>query len=176
MRPIFLLYHGKMTLPSWLPILISSVSVVLALSAFIWQVHRARFNQSIDLLFRLEADFFGPAKKLQRVRASADLLEGRSLEAEPILDFFETMSLLLRRGALDQEIVWHTFFYWIDRYYEASETHIEQRQADDPLVWKDLVRCVKQLRRYQASQAGSYRRPSPDEIALFLAEELAEAN
>jgi len=166
-----------MAIPTWLPVVISSVSVVLAVSAFMWQIHRARFNQSVDLLFRLENDFFGPAKKLQRVKASRDLLQGKVLEAEPILDFFETMALLLRRGALDTEIVWHTFFHWVDNYYEASKGFIEARQATDPLVWSDLPSFVEKLRAVQASRLGksSYTPPDAEEIAAFLAEEQTEA-
>ena len=166
-----------MTIAAWLPVTISSFSLALALSAFMWQVWRARFNQSVDLLFRLEADFFGPAKRAQRAKAAADLLAGKSPEAEPILDFFETMALLLRRGALDQEIVWHTFFYWIDHYYAAACEHIEQRQVAEPLIWKDLVAFVGKLRRFQASQTVDkrYTPPTPDQIADFLAEELSEA-
>jgi hypothetical protein len=111
------------------------------------------------------------------VKASRDLLDGKPLEAEPILDFFETMALLLRRGALDQEIVWHTFFHWIDHYYAAAQELIEQRQTVEPLVWKDLVSLVGKLRKLQTSKSpsGTYQPPSPDQIEAFLAEELSEA-
>ena len=145
--------------------------------AFLHQVKRARFKQSVDLLFRLENDFFGPAKKLQRVKAAKELLAGQTLEPEPILDFFETMPLLLRRGALDREIVWHTFFYWIDRYYQATENAIADRQKIDPLVWKDLSLVVADLRTYQSSQPGTrtYHPPDAQEIARFLEEELTES-
>jgi hypothetical protein len=170
-------YDESMALPVWLPVTVSSAGIIVALSAFIWQVRRARFNQSIDLLFRLENDFFGPAKRLQRVKASIDLLAGNSLEAEPLLDFFETMALLLRRGALDKEIVWHTFFYWIDHYFEATREVIAERQQIDPLVWKDFSLFVVELRKFQASQKSArfYQPPSPEEITRFLEEELTEA-
>ena len=166
-----------MGIPNWLPVVISSLSVCLAFSAFFWQVRGARFNQSVDLLFRLEGDFFGPAKKLQRAKAATDLLAGRFLEVEPILDFFETMALLQRRGALDPELVKHTFFYWIDNYYEASRQIIEQRQSFNPLTWKDLSSFVQTLRAVHAKQIGKqeYRTPTPDEIHNFLTEELTEA-
>ena len=52
-----------MAIPAWLPVTISSAGTILAFAAFAWQVHRARFNQSVDLLFKQENDFFGPAKK-----------------------------------------------------------------------------------------------------------------
>ena len=150
---------------------------MLALFAFGYQVWRARFNQSIDLLFKLENDFFGPAKKLQRAKAAINLQNGSYSEAEPILDFFETIALLVRRGALDKEIVWHTFYYWIDHYYAATHTHIESRQKADPLVWKDLVPFVAALRDMQRKQliSSSLRPLTADEIAAFLAEEQSEA-
>jgi len=63
------------------------------------------------------------------------------------------MALLMRRGALDKEMVWHTFFYWIDHYYEATKDWIVQRQTDDdPLVWKDLVSLVATLRKFQSEK------------------------
>ncbi len=169
-------YHQNMTLPAWLPVTVSSLGIIVALCAFIWQVRRTRFNQSIDLLFRLENDFFGSAKKRQRVKAASGLLSGSTLEAEPILDFFETMALLLRKGALNKEMVWHTFFYWIDHYFQASENAIAARQQIDPLDWKDFTLFVAKLRKYQASRAGAipYHPPSPEEVRRFLEEELTE--
>jgi hypothetical protein len=166
-----------MILPTWLPVTVQSVGTIGALAAFAWQVRRARFNQSIDLLFRLESDFFGPAKRLQRVKAAEGLLRGDVLEAEPILDFFETMALLLRRGALDREIVRHTFFYWIDRYYQATETVIAARQQADPLIWKDLTGLVVTMRRSKAAELrpAPYTTPSLEEVDRFLREELTEA-
>ena len=161
---------------AWLPALISSIGVLLALIAFVYQVWRARLNQSIDLLFRLENDFFGTAKKAQRAKACREMQRGDFLEAEPILDFFETMALLLRRGALDEEMVWHTFFYWIDHYYAAASAYIADRQRTDPLVWKDLIRFVGVMRRRQAQSLGRSSLPelSPEEIQAFLTEEQTE--
>ncbi len=166
-----------MTIPAWLPVTVSSAGTFLAVVAFTWQVHRARFNQSVDLLFKQENDFFGPGKRLQRVKAAQDLLAGKSLEAEPILDFFETMALLRRRKALDKEMVWHTFFYWIDHYYEATKDSIAVRQQSDPLVWRDFVAFVSELRKFQSSRKGakSYRPPSSAQVVSFLKEELTEA-
>ena len=166
-----------MTLPAWLPIALSATGIIVALSGLLWQVRRARFNQSVDLLFRLEADFFGPAKRAQRVKAATDLLAGRFLEAEPILDFFETMALLQRRGALDQELIQHTFFFWIDRYFEASKDIIRERQSFNPLTWKDLSVFIKRLRASQNVRLGAqaYKVPGPEQIHNFLLEELTES-
>jgi hypothetical protein len=166
-----------MVIPAWLPVTISSASMTVALFAFLYQVRRSRFSQSIDLLFKQENDFFGPEKRAQRVKAARDLLAGNFLEAEPILDFFETMALLQRRKALDKEMVWHTFFYWIDHYYAATKDLVAARQQVNPLVWKDLVTFVAVMRKFQAERqiAPPYHPPSPEQITEFLEEELTEA-
>lgn len=164
--------------PSWLPLAISASGTIIALSAFAYQVHRARFNQSVDLLFKLENDFFGPPKRLQRAKACRDLAAGNTLEAEPILDFFETMALLLRRGALDEEMVFHTFFYWLSHYYQALEPTILERQKTEPLVWKDLTALFTKGQQFQASKlkVSAIPKLSPEQIAAFLIEEQTEAN
>ena len=166
-----------MSTPTWLPVALSACGTIIALSAFAYQVHRARFNQSVDLLFRLENDFFGSAsKRLQRAKAGRDLAAGDPTEAEPILDFFETMALLLKRGALDKEMVWHTFYYWIEHYYSAMEPYIGERQKSEPLVWKDLKSLVDSVRSLQESRLGtSLPALSEAEINRFLLEEKAEA-
>jgi hypothetical protein len=171
-------YHRVMSIPVWLPVAISLLGTTIALSAFAYQIHRARFNQSVDLLFKLENDFFGPGKRIQRAKACRDLMNGETLEAEPILDFFETMALLLRRGALDAEMVRHTFFYWINHYYTALEPNIIARQKADPLVWKDLTKLIAVLRNNKAREMHISALPSltPVQIESFLVEEQTEAS
>jgi hypothetical protein len=164
-----------MSIPPWLPIAFSAIGTSLALVAFAYQVHRARFNQSVDLLFRLENDFFGPAKVMQRSLASANYLADPSDfgEMEDILDFFETVSMLTRKKALDLYIVWHTFDYWMERYYAVAEPHIVARQAREPGVWEDLDWLMPRLKKLQAKKGGSNLNAS--ELNRFLAEESAES-
>ena len=166
-----------MSVPAWVPISLSAAGTIISLSAFAYQVHRARFNQSVDLLFRLENDFFGASKRSQRAKASRDLIGGNALEAEPILDFFETVALLLRRKALDAEMVSHTFFYWIDNYYTALQSHIDTCQQRDTLVWQDLRSMVMTLRALQEKRLGRPLPPiAPEQTAAFLLEEQTETS
>jgi hypothetical protein len=99
-------------------------------------------------------------------------------EAEDILDFFETIALLVRKGALDCYMVWHTFDYWISRYYEATKKHILLRQQTEPQVWQDFCDLVQRMRRQEmrASHLDSISQtvPSAQEIRRFLEEELHE--
>lgn len=164
----------------WLPVIISCLSVTLSLIAFAYQVRRARFTQSIDLLLRFEASFFGQEKREQRSKAAQGMLRQppEFQEAEDILDFFETIALLQRRGALDRYMLWHTFYYWVNHYYEAAKEHIEERRRSEPTVWKDIGPFVASLRNLQRKEAGlaSLRETIPSTAALdhFLQEERAE--
>ena len=164
-----------MTTPSWLPLAISASGTIIALSAFAYQVHRARFNQSVDLLFRLENDFFGPAKVAQRASAAQNYLSNRDdfAEMEDILDFFETISMLTRKKALDLYIVWHTFDYWLERYYAIAKPHIVTRQKQEPGVWEDLDWLMPRLKKLQAKKGSSNLNES--ELNRFLLEESAES-
>jgi hypothetical protein len=163
-----------MTPPSWIPVVLSAVGTIIALLAFAWQVHRARFNQSIDLLFRLEGDFFGPAKGTQRALAARNYLADSSdfAEMEDVLDFFETIAMLTRKKALDLYVVWHTFDYWIERYYAIAQPHILSRQAQGPGVWEDLDWLMPRLKKLQAKKGGSDL--SASELNRFLEEESKE--
>jgi len=163
-----------MTAPSWLPIALSAIGTSIALLAFAWQIHRARFNQSVDLLFRLENDFFGEKKAAQRAEASANLLADANnfKEMEDILDFFETIAMLTRKGALRLYFVWHTFDYWIERYYALSLPHIRAAQATDPERWEDLDWLLPRLKKLQVRQGKAGF--SEAELNRFLNEESAE--
>lgn len=165
------------SIPQWLPVSVSLVSTTLALIAFSYQVHRARFNQSVDLLFKLESDFFGKNKIEQRAKAAENLLQNPEdfSETEDILDFFETVAMLTRRKALDKYVVWHTFDYWIERYVAVAASHIADRQQRDPGVWEDLAWLVPQLRQMQSRKNGPQSvQYTPAELQRFLREEASE--
>ena len=163
-----------MTIPTWLPVVFSAITTSLALVAFAYQVHRARFNQSVDLLFRLENDFFGASKIMQRSLAATNYLADRDdfAELEDVLDFFETLAMLTRKKALDVYMVWHTFDYWIERYYAIARPHMLRRQAEEPGVWEDLDWLMPRLRKLQARKSKSGLTEA--ELNRFLAEESAE--
>jgi hypothetical protein len=164
-----------MSIPAWIPIAISAVGTSISLLAFAYQVHRARFNQSVDLLFRLENDFFGGDKIAQRALAAQDYATNPDYfaEMEDILDFFETVAMLTRKGALDLYMVWHTFGYWIERYYAIAKPHIAVRQRQEPGVWEDLDWLMPRLMKLQAKKGSSNLNDA--ELARFLQEESQES-
>ena len=92
---------------------------------------------------------------------------------EDVLDFFETISMLTRKKALDVFMVWHTFDYWMERYYSVAMPHIVQRQKTEPGVWEDFVWLMPRLKKLQTKKGSSNLDQS--ELSRFLLEESAEA-
>jgi hypothetical protein len=115
---------------------------------FSWRGHRrSRFALGVDVLLKQE----------DRFNNGADMLRARPLAAEAllrheyndcvddVLDFFETIAILTRKGAIDEDLVWHTFFYWIEGYYQAAERYIRTEQREWPTTWEDLTWLYKKL-------------------------------
>ena len=153
----------------------AAVVAALAACVSLWlQTHNSRFALGVDLLFKMDDRFNSPSMVAKRKLAAAALLKNENLEnAEDVWDFFETLELLIRRKALDREMVWHTFFYWIDGYWNASRLHIAAEQEEHPTVWADFRNLYRRVlateERELAKKGGRYKEP---DTAEFLKEEM----
>jgi len=107
--------------------------VALVLTYF--QLRQFRFAHSVDLVFDLEHRFDAPEMINDRKLAARALLAGIcEQELEPVLDFFETLGVFVSRHAVDEELVWNSFSYWILRYAALAQGQgrAPQFPAPDP--------------------------------------------
>jgi hypothetical protein len=161
-------------------VIVAIIGTIVSIASLAYQIHRARFSQAIDLLLKFESNFFGDEKREQRSKAARRILNTPSdyAESEDIVDFFETIALLTRKGALDKYMVWHTFYYWINNYYEIAKQHIDARRKKDVTIWQDIGPFVENLRKLQMKQAGlsslAQTIPTAQELEQFLNEERSE--
>jgi hypothetical protein len=93
-------------------------------------------------------------------------------ELYPMLDFFETVGLLVRRGYLDESDVWNTFSYPVFVLYADARPALEQQQRDDPTTYADFTSLVERLQRIEAENHGTGAHPSKEEIVDFWKQEL----
>ena len=123
---------------------------------------RHRFAQSIELILKFDERFSSgefmkqrdAAAKCLKAKAYKNPAEQGAKDADVVLDFFETVGYLLRRGALDERMVWHTFWHWIMGYYQAAEEYISQTRKADPTVWEDFIHLhqrMEVIERYTVS-------------------------
>ncbi len=84
-------------------------------------------------------------KEIRCKAAKALLTKHDEAEAEDVFDFFETLGLFVKRGALDEGIAYSVFFHWINLYWKAGKHHIGARRQDAAAVWGDFERLYKNV-------------------------------
>jgi len=161
------------TLTAWAAALTAWAAVVAALAAVcaIWsESKRSRFALGIDLLLKMDANFNNDMMRTTRRAAGKELLHDKDKgDVDDVLDFFETVGMLIRRGALDDFMVWHTFYYWIHRYYVSNSEYIAKSRVEDHTIWFDLVKLHKIMVSIEKKE-----RQCPDEELQLTKEELTE--
>jgi hypothetical protein len=164
-----------MDIPAWL----SAMAAIATAGFTYWLVKsendRARETFTWELIPKMDERFGSASMREKRKRAAQALRFKRNLEdAEDVWDFFDTLGYMVRRGAIDKEMVWHTFFYWIDGYWSASSEYIAAEQEKTPTVWEDF-RMLHELtlaleKKRLAEKNRAYVPITPEE---FLEEEMS---
>lgn len=96
------------------------------------------------------------------------------LVTDAVPNFFESVGLLLRRGQLEIEIVYHTFAYYALRYARALGPYIarDRQTLGDEGLWNGFRSLFEALGKHEEAQT---KRPSPDfpaaELIRFFREE-----
>jgi hypothetical protein len=156
----------------------TAIALLVSVTSLTYQILHSSLVQSADLLMRFEHDFFGAEKIKQRSLAAQRLLADPSdfRELEDILDFFETVAMFTRKRALNTYMVWHTFDYWIERYYAVAKPYIKERQISEPGTWEDIDWLVVKLEKLRAKKQKTTPIPfTPEALSAFLAEESVES-
>lgn len=94
-------------------------------------------------------------------------------ELYPLLDFFETVGLLVKRGYLDESDAWNTFSYSVFILNGEARQTIEQLQREDPTTYEEFLSLVERFQRIEADKHGASAHPSKDEITDYWKQELS---
>jgi len=81
-------------------------------------------------------------------------------DAERLLDFFETIGLLVRRDYLDANDVWNMFGIWMFGVYATFRDDIEQMQKDDATYYEDFCNLLTRLTAIERDRGQNADRPS----------------
>jgi hypothetical protein len=103
------------------------------------QLAEYKLTLSSETVLKFQTAFDDAAFKKVRAAAAQALLNKRNeRNAEDVFDFFDTVGLFVRMGALNGEIAHSVFFHWINLYWRAGRNYIGSKQADTAAVWKDF--------------------------------------
>lgn len=153
--------------------LITAVAAIVAL----WLQGRwTRFSVSLDLLLRSEDQFRNNEKMLEKRRKAAQaLLKGEIVtELDDVLDFFELVGLLMRRGALDEEMVWYSFYTRAIGYWTSAQKYISDVRSKDKTIWMDfeyLIMGLIAIEKRKTRRSHIEILPSEESLKKFLTDE-----
>ena len=134
--------------------IVGTLAAVAAALIAAYQVYLSRFSLGVDLTLRLD-ERFESAEFLKKRCAAAHAIKGQpGSDIEDVLDFFESLGLLTRRGALDQEFVYSTFFYWLYGYVSKCRGFIAEQRKKFPPRYGDLLWLHKKLVAIEESRYG----------------------
>ncbi len=93
-------------------------------------------------------------KRLAGDRLSGETLSALDIEAPPasaleMLDFYEHLALLEKRGRLDLYDVWHTFYEWLQPVYADLRQVIESSKSGYQDHYSDLRKMLEKMDKIQ---------------------------
>lgn len=140
--------------------------------------YRSVANLEKQLAFFLSENFVAARRRLAVARL--DTTDGEAkllaweLDAPPVslfevLDFYEHLALLVKKGHLELYDVWHTFYEWAQPVYVDLQPLIESPDSMYTDHYDDLQRMMRkmdeiQLKRMHAKNANHWALWTPDRI------------
>jgi len=147
------------------------VGVLVAARQMRQTAQLSRFTLGLEALLRLKAEWTSEEMQRKKRRAAFLLLVEKpdvGSSVADILDFFETVAVLLKREVIDEYLTWHTFYWWMVNFYAASQHYIgSKRSTEGEKQWRDLEDVIPILKRIE----GVTELPTPDETQRFLDDE-----
>jgi hypothetical protein len=127
--------------------------LALARETFERQNESYKLSVGAEWLFKLDDQFdSGPFRSKRR--SSAISLRNKAYDPilEDVWDFFDTVGLLVRKGVLDEEMIWSRFFHWINGYWKASKQLLEERRGDEKQVWNDFENLFERVTKWEEKE------------------------
>ena len=112
--------------------------------------YRAVANLEKQLSFFLSDGFVAARRRLAEARLSESGLKAWEIDDPPVsafevLDFYEHLSLLVKKGHLDLYDVWHTFYEWAQPVYVDMQRLIESEESTFADHYSDLRKMMRQM-------------------------------
>lgn len=136
--------------------------------------YRSVSNLEKQLTFFLSDSFVASRRNLAQVRTDGRELLAWTIDDPPvaafeILDFYDHLGLLVRKGHLNVFDVWHTFYEWAQPVYVDLQPLIENPESDFVDHYSELRKLMRamddiQLKRMHANNANHWALWTPERI------------
>jgi len=136
-----------------------------------------KLSLAADLSMKLDDRFNLEDFRKTRSNAAQALLSGQNLvDTEDVFDFFETVGLLVRTGALTKELSYNFFFHWVNLYWVAGQGHIQEKRRVAKSLWEsfeylyDIVRESERMKDVYSEDLKLTEQPH--RLRMLLREEI----
>ncbi|GAC1364883.1 MAG: hypothetical protein NVSMB3_13440 [Acidobacteriaceae bacterium] len=138
--------------------------------------YRSVANLEKQLGFFLSQGFVAARRRLAEARLDETGLKAWDLENPPVsvfevLDFYEHLSLLVKKGHLDVYDVWHTFYEWAQPVYVDVQALIESDESSYSEHYRDLRKLMRQMDEIQLQRM---HKKNANHWALWTPERIIE--
>lgn len=153
--------------------IIGLVTAIIAVGALILETRRSRVALQTEALLSLVEKMDSPEVKTFRMTAAQKLLahEMPNYELSDVLDFFGTIAFLADSGAIDFDLTYKEFSWWIVRYWASAEDYIKKEREIDVQGWVTLEKVVKRLVLLEKKSGYPPESYSSEALHAFLLEE-----
>jgi hypothetical protein len=140
------------------------------------RAYRAVDNLEKQLSFFLSDKFVEVRRRLAESRLDGAGLKAWTLDDPPVnafevLDFYEHLSLLVKKGHLDVYDVWHTFYEWAQPVYVDMQLLIESEESAYSEHYRDLQKLIRRMDEIQIAKMQTQK---GDHWALWTPERIIE--
>jgi hypothetical protein len=142
------------------------------------QIQISKNDLKVRLQLNFEEKFEGESFMRKRKNLSSQLLMNTDFKNvhEDIINFFESIGMLLRKKYFDKEMAWIGFGYYAIRYWEAYEKYIlaERKRFCDETLYTEFEYLKTQMYAVEMHERNINQeevKVKPNEINDFLSEE-----
>jgi hypothetical protein len=121
------------------------------------RAYRTVENLEKQLSFFLSEKFVAVRRRLAEARLDETGLKPWTVDDPPVsafevLDFYEHLSLLVKKGHLDVYDVWHTFYEWAQPVYVDMQLLIESEESPYSEHYSDLQWMIRKMDEIQIAK------------------------
>jgi hypothetical protein len=153
--------------------LVGLIALLITLSALIYEIRQSRMSLQTSVLLGLTERLDSKEiRQLRKIAANKLILkEYPNSELSDVLDFFGTVAFLCDIKAIDNNLAYREFGWWMIRYWEASYDFIIKERKLDTQGWVTLEKTVKKLKERELRAGYSPECYTEESIVSFLREE-----
>ncbi len=114
----------------------------------------AKFNAELQSVQHFDTQWQSDRMiKVRRGAAAALLREEPSVDVDEVLDFFEEIARLVKRGILPIETAWDAYYWPIANYWAKSAAYAQEARDDEGASWTNLPEVLTRLQQVESKES-----------------------